>query len=86
MTNVVGNARTSKAEAKVFVSSIAWANGRFFDATNARTIGAASVESTPRKATSPARLSFFAAATSSGVSSRHGGHQVAQALMTSVLP
>ena len=85
MTKVLGYARTSYALAKLW-SSIAVGYGMPFAATNARTIGAFSVESTPRKTTSPPRPNFFAAAMRSGVSSRHGGHHVAQSLTTTVLP
>src|ERR1035437_2724797 len=86
ITNVVGKARTSYAFENALSPSIACAYGIAFAATNARTIGAASVESTPRNTTSPLPLSFFAAAIKSGVSSRHGGHHVAQSFKTSVLP
>ena len=83
---MVGNARTSYALENALSPSIACAYGIDFAARNARTIGAASVESTPRNTTSCFAPSFFAAAIRSGVSSRHGGHHVAQSLSTSVLP
>src|ERR1700722_17170876 len=54
-------------------------------ATNARTIGASSVSSTPRNTTFGAASAAYDEMRS-GVSPRHGGHQVAHTLRTSVLP
>src|ERR1700736_6119821 len=86
MMYVVGYARTSYVFENDLSASIAVVYGIDLDAMNARTIGAASVESTPRNTTSPFAATFFAAAIRSGVSSRHGGHHVAHSLSTSVLP
>ncbi len=86
ITYVVGYARTSYVLENDLSASIAVEYGIALDAMNARTIGAASVESTPRNTTSPLPPSFLAAAIRSGVSSRHGGHHVAHSLSTSVLP
>src|SRR5471032_2049341 len=85
ITNVVGKYRISYALANTRPASIACAYGMPLAATNARTIGASSVESTPRKTTfEPCSAAYDLSR--SGVSSRHGGHHVAQVLITSVLP
>src|SRR5471032_551341 len=85
ITNVVGKYRISYALANTRPASIACAYGTPLAATNARTIGASSVESTPRNTTSE-ECSDVYDLSRSGVSSRHGGHHVAHMLMTSVLP